>query len=66
MGATIVGIIKEIASDLSWLIVRTRLPDKPENEVNVSLQASNQFQPLVSAMRPGDGIKTDLRSQQRL
>lgn len=57
VGTTIIGTIKEIAGDLSWLIVRTRLPDKPENEVNVPLQASNQFQPLVSAMRPGDGIK---------
>jgi hypothetical protein len=64
VGTTIIGTIKEIASDLSWLIVRTRLPDKPENEVNVPLQASNQFQPLVSAMRSGDGIKaTYIRSK---
>ena len=34
-----------------------RQPDKPENEVNVPLQAAAQFQPLVSAMRPGDGIR---------
>src|SRR5687768_13793118 len=64
VGTTIIGTIKEIAADLSWLIVRTRLPDKPENEVNVPLQANNQFQPLVSAMRPGDGIKaTYVRSK---
>ncbi|KIO48379.1 hypothetical protein [Nitrosospira sp. NpAV] len=56
IGATIIGTIKEIAADMSWLIVRTRNLDKPENEVNVPLQTSTQFQPLVSAMRPGDGI----------
>lgn len=56
IGATIVGTIKEIATDMSWLIVRTRNLDEPENEVNVPLQTSIQFQPLVSAMRPGDGI----------
>lgn len=56
IGATIIGTIKEIAADMSWLIVRTRNLDKPESEVNVPLQTSIQFQPLVSAMRPGDGI----------
>ncbi|SEO59616.1 hypothetical protein [Nitrosovibrio sp. Nv6] len=56
IGKTIAGTIKEIAADMSWLIVRTQQPDKPENEVNVPLQASAQFQPLVAAMRPGDGI----------
>ncbi|SCX86067.1 hypothetical protein [Nitrosospira sp. Nsp13] len=56
IGATIIGTIKEIATDMSWVIVRTRNLDKPENEVNVPLQTSIQFQPLVSAMRPGDGI----------
>lgn len=56
-GATIIGTIKEIAADMSWLIVRTRNLDKPESEVNVPLQTSIQFQPLVSAMRPGDGIQ---------
>ncbi|ARO88195.1 hypothetical protein EBAPG3_010615 [Nitrosospira lacus] len=62
-GATIVGTIKEIATDMSWLIVRTRNLDKPESEVNVPLQTSTQFQPLVSAMRPGDGIQaTYIRS----
>lgn len=64
VGTTIIGTIKEIAADLSWLIVRTRIPDKPDNEVNVPLQASNQFKALVSAMRPGDGIKaTYVRSK---
>lgn len=59
IGATIIGTIKEIAADMSWLIVRTRNLDKPESEVNVPLQTSIQFQPLVlvSAMRPGDGIQ---------
>ncbi|MGH8762875.1 MAG: hypothetical protein ACREUR_06525 [Nitrosospira sp.] len=56
-GATIIGTIKEIATDMSVLIVRTRNLEKPENEVNVPLRAGTQFQPLVSAMRPGDGIK---------
>ncbi len=57
IGATIIGTIKEIATDMSWLIVRTRNLDKPQSEVNVPLQTSTQFQPLVSAMRPGDGIQ---------
>ncbi|MBA4141751.1 MAG: hypothetical protein H0X43_01845 [Nitrosospira sp.] len=56
-GTTIIGTIKEIAADLSWLIVRTRQPDKRENEVNVPLQVNVQFQALVSAMRMGDGIE---------
>ncbi len=56
IGATITGTIKEIAEDMSWLIVRTRQPDYPENEINVPLQAGAQFQALVSAMRRGDGI----------
>ncbi|MDN5936597.1 MAG: hypothetical protein L0H75_10585, partial [Nitrosospira sp.] len=44
------------------LIVRTQ-PDKAQNAVNVPLQTSSQFQPLVSAMRPGDGINaTYIRS----
>jgi hypothetical protein len=55
-GATIIGTIKEIAADMSWLIVRTQ-PEKPETAVNVPLQTITQFQPLVSAMRPGDGVK---------
>ncbi|SCY31271.1 hypothetical protein SAMN05216420_104204 [Nitrosospira sp. Nl5] len=55
-GATIIGTIKEIAADMSWLIVRTQ-PDKPETGINVPLQTVTQFQPLVAAMRPGDGIK---------
>lgn len=55
-GTTIVGTIKEIAADMSWLIVRTQ-PKKPETAVNVPLQTVTQFRPLVSAMRPGDGIK---------
>lgn len=54
-GATIIGTIKEIGADMTWLIVRNH-PDKPEMAVNVPLQTSNQFQPLVSAMRPGDGV----------
>jgi len=41
---------------MSWLIVRTRQPDYPENEINVPLQAGAQLQALVSAMRRGDGI----------
>lgn len=57
IGTTIIGTIKEIAADMSVLIVRTRNLEKPENEVNVPLRAGTQFQPLVSAMRPGDGIK---------
>ena len=56
IGTTVIGTIKEIAADMSWLIVRTRNLDEPQNEVNVPLQTSIQFQPLVSAMRPGDGI----------
>jgi hypothetical protein len=56
VGRTIVGTTKEIAIDMSWLVVRTRQPDKPENEINIPLQVDKQFQPLVSAMRPGDGI----------
>ena len=55
-GATIIGTVKEIAADMSWLIIRTQ-PEKPETAVNVPLQTVTQFQPLVSAMRPGDGIK---------
>lgn len=57
IGATITGTIKEIADDMSWLIVRTRQPGYPENEINVPLQAAAQFQPLVSAMRRGDGVR---------
>ena len=56
VGRTMVATIKEIATDTSRLVVRTRQPDKPENEINIPLQVDNQFQPLVSAMRPGDGI----------
>jgi hypothetical protein len=56
IGTTIIGTVKEIAADMSWLIVRTRNLDKSESEVNVPLQTSAQFQPLVSAMRPGDGV----------
>jgi hypothetical protein len=56
-GASIVGTIKEIGTDMSILIVRTRDLERPDNEVNVPLQAGTQFQPLVSAMRPGDGIR---------
>lgn len=57
VGKTIVGTIKEIAKDNSWLIVRTQLPERREYEVNVPLQASTNFQPLVLAMRQGDGIR---------
>lgn len=57
IGATITGTIKEIADDMSWLIVRTHQPGYPENEINVPLQAAAQFQPLVSAMRQGDGVR---------
>lgn len=56
-GATVIGTIKEIGTDMSVLIVRTKNLDKPDNEVNVPLQAGTQFKPLVSAMRPGDGIR---------
>jgi hypothetical protein len=56
VGRTIAGTIKEIAADTSRFVVRTRQPDRPENEINIPLQVDNQFQPLVSAMRPGDGI----------
>jgi hypothetical protein len=56
VGRTIGGTIKEIAIDMSLLVVRTRQLDKPENEINIPLQVDNQFQPLVTAMRPGDGI----------
>lgn len=57
IGATITGTIKEIAEDMSWLIVRTRQPGYPEYEINIPLQAGAQFQALVSAMRRGDGVR---------
>ena len=57
IGKTIIGTIKEIAADNSWLIVRTQQPERREHEINVPLQASTNFQPLVSAMRQGDGIR---------
>jgi predicted cobalt transporter CbtA len=57
IGKTIIGTIKEIAADNSWLIVRTQQPEKREYEINVPLQTSTNFQPLVSAMRQGDGIR---------
>ncbi|SET21801.1 hypothetical protein SAMN05216412_10445 [Nitrosospira multiformis] len=57
VGKTIVGTIKEIAEDDSWIVVRTQLPEKREYEVNIPLQASADFKPLVSAMRQGDGIR---------
>jgi hypothetical protein len=57
LGATLTGTVQEIAADKSSLVMRTQEPDKPENEVNVPLQTANKFQPLVTAMRPGDGIR---------
>src|SRR5687768_903203 len=57
IGKTIIGTIKEIAADNSWLIVRTQQPERREYEINVPLQTSTNFQPLVSAMRQGDGIR---------
>jgi hypothetical protein len=57
LGRTLTGTVKEIAADMSSLVIRTQQPDTPKNEVNVPLQMSNQFQPLVTAMRPGDGIR---------
>ena len=57
VGKTIVGTIKEIAADDSWIIVRTQLPEKREYEVNIPLQTSADFKPLVSAMRQSDGIR---------
>ena len=57
VGKTIVGTIKEIAADDFWIIVRTQLPEKREYEVNIPLQTSTDFQPLVAAMRQGDGIR---------
>lgn len=57
VGKTIIGTIKEIAEDDSWIVVRTQLPEKREYEVNIPLQASADFKPLVSAMRQGDGIR---------
>lgn len=56
VGATLVGTLKEVAADKTWLIVRSRLPEQPGNEVNVPLQAEAPFWPLVSEMRPGDGV----------
>ncbi|WGG53310.1 hypothetical protein [Rugamonas sp. DEMB1] len=56
VGATLVGTLKEVAADKTWLIVRSRLPGQPDNEVNVPLQADAPFWPLVAAMRPGDGV----------
>ena len=56
-GKTIVGTIKEIAADDTWIIVRTQLPERREYEVNIPLQTSVDFKPLVSAMRQGDGIR---------
>lgn len=57
IGKTIIGTIKEIAADNTWLIVRTQQPERREYEINVPLQTSKNFQPLVSAMRQGDGIR---------
>jgi hypothetical protein len=57
VGKTIVGTIKEIAEDDSWIVVRTQLPEKREYEVNIPLQTGADFKPLVSAMRQGDGIR---------
>jgi hypothetical protein len=56
VGATLDGTVQEIAADKTWLVVRTQAPEKRASEINVALQAPNQFQPLVSAMRSGDGI----------
>jgi hypothetical protein len=55
-GHTITGTIREIAADKSGLVIRTHSPDKQEDEINISLQTGLEFRPLVSAMRPGDGI----------
>ncbi|WP_199759303.1 hypothetical protein [Rugamonas violacea] len=62
VGATLVGTLKEVAADKTWLIVRSRLPEQPDNEVNVPLQADAPFWPLVAAMRPGDGVTAVYRS----
>ncbi len=62
VGATLVGTLKEVAADKTWLIVRSRLPEQPDNEVNVPLQADAPFWPLVAAMRPGDGVAAVYRS----
>lgn len=62
VGATLVGTLKEVAADKTWLILRSRLPEQPDNEVNVPLQADAPFWPLVAAMRPGDGVAAVYRS----
>jgi hypothetical protein len=62
VGATLVGTLKEVAVDNTWLIVRSSLPEQPDNEVNVPLQADAPFWPLVAAMRPGDGVTAVYRS----
>ncbi len=56
-GGTLEGTVIEIAADKSWFVVRTQQPDNSENNANVSLQASKEFQPLVTAMQPGDRIR---------
>lgn len=62
VGATLVGTLKEVAVDKTWLVVRSHLPEQPDNEVNVPLQADAPFWPLVAAMRPGDGVAAVYRS----
>ena len=57
-GGTLEGTVIETAADKSWFVVRTQQLDNPENKANVSLQASKEFQPLVTAMQPGDRIRT--------
>ena len=55
VGATLVGTVVEISADKSWLVVSAQ-PHNPEHKVNASLQVSKEFQPLVAAMQPRDGI----------
>ena len=73
LGGSLVGTIKEIAADKSWIVVRSQPPKPPgdawdvsipviysadsDNDVNVSLEVGTELQPLVTAMRTGDGIR---------
>jgi hypothetical protein len=60
LGETIEGKVKEIAADKSWIIISIQRPD---GKFDLSLQTSKAFQPKVTAMQPGDGIRATYKEE---
>jgi hypothetical protein len=57
LGRTLTGTVKEIASDKTWVVIRTRNQVALDREINVPVFTPEKFKPLVDKMQPGDSVR---------